>query len=179
MRHIDLRNGTLANRVHAGDALERLRLDESGPRPGLVLDFDDNLATMSWLDGYLTPIVEDSGNGTVVVLCSSEDTGEHIAATLRRRGLAVLAASSRDQLHAGRFQLLGDVTGEQREAFDVVTTFGHALVADVASALELTVEAAQQRLTDLLHKRLIQRERDGRAYVYSVPALSLAALAVA
>lgn len=177
MRHIDLRTGTLANRVHAGDALERLRLDGSGP--GLVLDFDDNLATMSWLDGYLTPIVSDPKIGTVVVLCSSEDTREHIAATLRRRGLAVLAASSRDQLHAGKFQLLGDVTGEQSEAFDVVTTFGHALVADVAAALDLTIEAAQQRLTDLLHKRLIQREKDGRAYAYSVPALSLAALAVA
>ena len=132
MRHIDLRSGTLANRVHAGDALERLRRDESGP--GLVLDFDDNLATMSWLDGYLTPIVEDSAIGTVVVLCSSEDTTEHIAATLRRRGLDVLAAISRDQLYAGRFQLLGDVTEEQREAFDVVNSVPPLSLAALAAA---------------------------------------------
>lgn len=167
MKHIDLGTGTLANRAQADVALEALRT--RGGTGGLLLDFNENIATMSWLDGYLTPIVSDETNGAIFVLCSSEGAREHISATLLRRGLAVLAAENTDQFMAGRFQVLGDITAEQRDAFEAVAAYGSARVADVAEMLDLSIEATQQRLSDLLQKRLLDREKSGRAYRYFVP----------
>ena len=173
MRQIDLRSGTLANRAHASSSLEELGAGSLSA--GLVLNFNENIATMSWLDGYLTPIVSDATAATVVVLCRLEDTREHIDAILKRRGLAVLAAEGEEQFYSGIFDILGDATAEQRQAFEAVTRIGEASVAEIAEVLVLSIEAAQQRLSDLLAKRLVARKREGRAFVYHVPKMSLEA----
>jgi len=167
---IDLTATALANRQsaerRATQALEEMaRLGDSTA----LLIFGESIATVSWLDGFLCTLLQSELEVKVVVVTSLEDTREHVDMTLRRRNLAVLSAFDSTSLSAGDLTVLGDVSEANIEAFAIVRDGGEVLVADVATKLKISIEAAQQRLTALFNLRLIGRERMGKAYAYQLP----------
>jgi hypothetical protein len=168
--NIDLTATALANRQSAErkatEALEEMaRLGDS---TALVL-FGESIATVSWLDGFLCTLLLSDIAVKVVVVTSLEDTREHIDMTLRRRNLAVLSSFDSASLSAGDITVLGDVSEANREAFAIVRDSGEVLVADVASKLNISIEAAQQRLTSLVELRLVSRAKIRKAYAYQLP----------
>lgn len=123
---------------------------------------------MSWLDAVLTGLLE-ADSKAVVVLSESEDMLEHVEALLRKRRLAVYAARSLDEFQAGNWKAVGHVSEAQQACIEVLRRLGDTFVADIAEALHVSIEATQLRLNELLTLHLIEREKQGKAYLYMMP----------
>lgn len=178
--NIDLSATALANRQSAErKATETLNeMKQRGETIALLL-FGESIATVSWLDGFLCTLLLSDLAIQVVAVTSLDDTREHIDMTLRRRNLAVLSSFDHASLSAGDVTVLGAVSESNNEAFAVVRDGGEVLVADVASRLQITIEAAQQRLGSLVELRLISRAKFGKAYAYQLPRIEARELEIA
>jgi hypothetical protein len=178
---IDLTTAGLANRQAAEKrAIELIAEMARTNDQTALLVFGDNIATVSWLDGFLfTMLSSNRVHAQVVVMTSFEDTREHVELALRRRNLAVLAAFDGASLSAGDVTALGAVSEANNEALVLVREAGEILVAELAARLCISIEAAQQRLNALLELRLIERTKVGKAYVYQLPRIETRELASA
>jgi hypothetical protein len=91
----------LVNRLVAkedlADALERIKSSEGDT---VVVDLGSNVATTSWVDGFLVPFVASAGR-TITVIAGSEVSRAHIARVFAARGLRVSVARSVDDIARG------------------------------------------------------------------------------
>jgi hypothetical protein len=97
--HFDER--PLVNRLVAkedlANALERIK---SSADDTVVVDLGSNVATTSWVDGFLVPFMTSAGR-TVTVIAASEVSRAHIARVFAARGLCVAVARSADDIARG------------------------------------------------------------------------------
>jgi hypothetical protein len=101
MIRLDFREEPLVNRVVAKRSLESaLRAIASGSGE-VVVDIGANVATTSWVDGFLAPLVATGARVTVIL--DSDVTRRHIERVFRARGVQVRVA--RNEYDASR----GDV----------------------------------------------------------------------
>jgi len=109
MHILDYRDRPLASRVHAADDLRDVQSALVGAEEFLV-DLGSNLATTSWVDGFLVPIARTFGAGTAIVIVSdSEVTRSHLIRVFTSRGLRARLSRTRDEALTGRFDLLPGV----------------------------------------------------------------------
>jgi hypothetical protein len=142
--------------------------------------FGESIATVSWLDGFLTTLLTtDRLKAQVVVMTSFDDTREHIDLMLRRRNLAVLSCIDDQSFNAGDVTALGAVTEANNEVLVLVRESGEIRVAELSEKLGISVEAAQLRLNALLELRLIARNKVSRAFVYHLPRIDAREMAPA
>lgn len=91
----------LVNRLVAkedlADALQRI---DSSDGDAVVVDLGSNVATTSWVDGFLVPLMASIG-GRVTVIAGSEVSRAHIARVFAARGLHVAVARSVDDVARG------------------------------------------------------------------------------
>jgi len=171
---IDFTRGTLANRSLGEAALVSLqqRLRDSEDDGLLILDFGDNIATLSWLDSVVCTLCRE-GERALVVVSQSDDMREHLETLLGKRRLAIYLVLDFVELQAGSLIAIGHVSEAQLHCLEVIRRFGDAFVAEVASALNVSIEATQLRLNELLALNLLRREKEGKAYLYRLPSASL------
>ena len=101
---VDFRDRPLLTRVGGQDALKTVESIIAESRVPFVLDLGDNLATTSWIDELLVPLLE---RGVVASLVSSSNvTRSHIERVLRARGLAVVVAASREDISTDKAVLI-------------------------------------------------------------------------
>lgn len=104
MIRLDFREEALVNRVVAKESLESLlRSIGSGDRDVFV-DIGSNVATTSWVDGFLAPLVATGANVTVIL--DSAVTRSHIERVFRARGAQVRVARSEDDAASGTVELI-------------------------------------------------------------------------
>lgn len=165
---IDFRSGTLANRALGTAALQEIKKQMDRDGRAILLDFGANIATMSWLDTVLCDLLRAESRA-VVLLSESEDMREHVDALLQKRHLAVYVARNFEEFCAGNWTAVGHVSEAQKACIEVLRRMGDVFVADIAQALHLSVEATQLRLNELLALHLVERRKQGKAYIYLLP----------
>jgi hypothetical protein len=89
----------------------------------------------------------------------SEDHRDAIESVLERHGLALVLEVD------GGVQVVGDLTSDERLAWDALYRLGHADEQDVAREIRLHVEDARHVLESLCRRRLVMPVDDGFAAV--------------
>lgn len=103
---LDYRDRPLASRVHAADDLRDV-LNAATGSDDLLIDLGSNLATTSWVDGFLVPIARAVRAGAVIAIVSdSEVTRSHLVRVFASRGLTARVSRTRDEALSGRFDIL-------------------------------------------------------------------------
>ncbi|HEY0395331.1 MAG TPA: hypothetical protein VGD01_12615 [Candidatus Elarobacter sp.] len=100
---LDFQERSLASRIQAADDLRRL---EERVQPGgeVLVDLGENLATTSWVDGFLVPIARRAGDEPgLAIVAASEVTRNHIARVFTSRGIHARIAKTRDAALDGDF----------------------------------------------------------------------------
>lgn len=157
-------------------ALERA-LREIAEAEAVAIDFRDVAAmTVSFAEGFFVPLLGQWSTGyheehPLVVFGANEEVLETLDAVLRLRHLAVLSVGDDGgggAVLVGGEQGLGE-TAEAAYALD--DGFG---AADIADALGISLQAANNRLKELVRRGALRRAAGfapsgGRQYVYHVP----------
>ena len=102
MEIFDFREGSLASRIHAAEDLRRVQ----GRIPGateFLVDLGHNLATTSWVDGFLVPIAREVGEPGLAIVATSDVTRKHIARVFSSRRIHARVAMTRDGALQGEF----------------------------------------------------------------------------
>ena len=106
MRILDYRDRPLASRIHAADHLQ----DEASALTGsedLIVDLGTNLATTSWVDGFLVPVARTlRSSGNIAIVSDSDVTRSHVTRVFASRGLRARVARTLAEALDGRFDLL-------------------------------------------------------------------------
>lgn len=139
-------------------------LDEIGDKSLAVLDFSHvGLLDFSCADEIVAKLlmqyvsVDIPRREVYFVFCGmSESHLDAIEAVLERHSLALVT-----QLADGAAQLLGQVDGDQRIAWEKICEMGSALPADLAVATGVPRESAERMLETLWRRRLIIRQESG------------------
>jgi hypothetical protein len=106
MRILDYRERPLASRIHAADDLRDVQGSLTGS-DDLIVDLGTNLATTSWVDGFLVPVARTLGLSAGIAIVSDSDvTRSHLVRVFASRGLRARVARTRDEALTGRFDLL-------------------------------------------------------------------------
>lgn len=101
MQILDFREHLLVSRFHAADDLQRANESiESGN--DILVDLGDNLATTSWVDGFLVPIARRTSKLTIVT--SSDLTRKHVTRVFTSRGVRAGIASTRGEALKGHVE---------------------------------------------------------------------------
>jgi hypothetical protein len=106
MRILDYRDRPLASRIHAADDLldAQSALADSDD---LIVDLGSNLATTSWVDGFLVPVARKLGSSAnIAIVSDSEVTRSHVRRVFASRGLRARVSRTRAEALDGRFDLL-------------------------------------------------------------------------
>jgi hypothetical protein len=90
----------------------------------------------------------------------SEDHRDAIDSVLERHGLALVL-----EIDGGGVQIVGDVTSDERLAWDALYRLGRADEQDIAREIRLHVEDTRHVLESLCRRRLIMPVEDGFAAV--------------
>lgn len=167
---LNLDERTLSNRQRAASEAGEILAKQSGSDCSIVVSLEGAIATTSWLSGFIGSIA-DAGTYFLVFVTSEDDTIEHLRLALKGTNRAVFHAFNMEALSSGHLHAIGDITEAEAETFSLISQSGEASVELVASALGLTIPAAQQRLNGLVAKAVIVRERYGRAYSYRLPSI--------
>jgi len=139
-------------------------LDEIGDKSLAVLDFSHvGLLDFSCADEIVAKLlmqyvsVDIPRREVYFVFCGmSESHMDAIEAVLERHSLALVT-----QLADGASQLVGNVDGEQRRAWEKICEMGSALPADLAIATGVPRETAERLLETLWRRRLVIRQESG------------------
>lgn len=123
----------------------------------IVIDFSAvRCLDISCADEVVGKLLLQYGKGEHFVLSGvTEAHCESIEMVLERHGMTVVA-QSRD----GSLQVLGQLDEPVRRAFVAVQQSEASVASEVADRLELSTEAAQPLLDELLTRRLVTREAD-------------------
>jgi hypothetical protein len=100
MIQLDFGEHPLVNRLVAREDLANA-LDEIAKDDGdVIVDLGSNVATTSWVDAFLVPLVSKIDR-PIVVIATSDVSRSHIATVLRARGLRVTVARTNDDARRG------------------------------------------------------------------------------
>lgn len=167
--------GVLTTRAAGEQALSDLEKAIAAQTPGSViaLDFEGvDAISVPFADAFLGKLLTGRVAGyyedhPIVLVNTSEDVRETIAAALRYRHLIALALS-RD-----RAELLG-ADKNLDETMQAAFELGDFSVVDLAAKLDLTPQVVNNRLRHLLRSGALQRHRvnpprGGREFRYQVP----------
>jgi hypothetical protein len=172
------RDGVLVGRDQGEEtrhALEReiRRTETLSPDQPIALDFRGiRSVSVPFAEALLVPLLAGRLTGyyemhPVVVVAASEDVSETLAAALSRHQLSVLG------LVADRPDLLGGERG-LRDTVRLAYELGEFSVSDLAAALDVSQQTANERLRALHRLGAVARRRSipkggGREFVYSIP----------
>ena len=139
-------------------------LDEIGDKALAVLDFSHvGLLDFSCADEIVAKLLMQYVSVDIprrevyfVFYGMSESHMEAIEAVLDRHGLALVT-----QLADGAAQLVGNVDGDHRLAWDTIYLLGNAAPAEVAQATGMTQDVAARTLETLWQRRLVIRQPGG------------------
>ena len=102
MHILDYRDLSLASRIHAADHLrdaEPILTDAED----VLVDLGSNLATTSWVDGFLVPMARTLGSRSITIVSDSDLTRAHLARVFSSRGLTARVSRTRNDALDGRF----------------------------------------------------------------------------
>jgi hypothetical protein len=103
---LDYRDRPLASRIHAADDLQDVQSTLIGSDE-LIVDLGANLATTSWVDGFLVPVARTLGASAHLAIVSDSDvTRSHVMRVFASRGLHARVARTRAEALDGRFDLI-------------------------------------------------------------------------
>jgi len=99
MQILDFRERLLVSRFQAADDLKCTDAEiESGN--AIIIDLGDNLATTSWVDGFLVPVARRAAKLTIVT--TSEITKKHVTRVFTSRGVRAGVAKTREEALKGQ-----------------------------------------------------------------------------
>lgn len=167
-------HGLLVGRDRGEDAraaLERA-VRAIGADEAIGVDFRGvDAITVSFVEGFFVPLLGHWLTGyydehPVVVFGGNNEVTETLEAVLRLRNMAVLAVQGEEAALLGGEAGLGETA---RLAY----ALGEFSATDVASELGISLQAANNRLKDLVRRGVLARtastaESGGRQYVYRV-----------
>ena len=139
-------------------------LDEIGDKALAILDFSHvGLLDFSCADEIVAKLLMQYVSVDIprrevyfVFYGMSESHMEAIEAVLERHDLALVT-----QLGDEEAQLVGNVDGEQRNAWEKIRDMGSARAADLADATGMPAERAARTLETLWQRRLVIRQESG------------------
>lgn len=148
-------------------------LDEIGDKALALLDFSHvNLLDFSCADEIVAKLLmqyvcDDMPKREVYfVFCGMKESHmDAIEAVLERHGLALVT-----QLDDGEPALMGNVDGDERQAWEKICEMGSARPDDLADAIGMPKERAASTLETLWRRRLIIRQESGYFPVRGVAA---------
>lgn len=149
------------------------RIDTRSPVHPIAVDFTGvRSVSVPFAEALLVPLLAGRVAGyyeahPFVVVTAGEDVTETLAAALERHNLSVLGVI------ADRTDLLGGEAG-LRETVRTASELGEFSVADLAKALDVSQQTANERLRALhrigaVTRRRTTPRRGGREFVYAVP----------
>lgn len=104
MRILDFSEGSLSSRVYAAYHL-RTVVAEIAEGMDIIVDLGGNLATTSWVDGFLVPIARRAGpNPGLAIVATSPLTRKHLLRVFSSRGVHARVATTRDAALHGEFE---------------------------------------------------------------------------
>jgi DNA-binding transcriptional ArsR family regulator len=159
----------------ARSALEaEIRANRSADAPVGIDLRGIRVMSVPFADGFFVPLLSGWLAGyydehPILLFGADEDVAETIAAALRLRDLAILSVGET----ASEADLLGGEPSLQ-ETIKVAARLGHFKVSELADALSLTPQAANNRLKALvrmgaLSRMPLAREGGGREFEYRAP----------
>ena len=105
MIRLDYREQALVNRLVAKQDLADA-LDSIGTSTGdVVVDIGSNVATTSWIDAFLAPLVAQSGR-RITVIVDSDVTRSHIDRVFQARGHRVEIARNEEDVKRGTVEVI-------------------------------------------------------------------------
>jgi hypothetical protein len=148
-------------------------LDEIGDKALALLDFSHvNLLDFSCADEIVAKLLmqyvcDDMPKREVYfVFCGMKESHmDAIEAVLERHGLALVT-----QLDDGEPALMGNVDGEERQAWETICEMGSARPDDLADAIGMPRDRAASTLETLWRRRLVIRQESGYFPVRGVAA---------
>ena|ERR1700676_2728710 len=106
MQILDYRDLPLASRVHAADHLRDAQATLAGS-DDILVDLGGNLATTSWVDGFLVPVARKLVSaGGIAIVSDSDLTRAHLVRVFSSRGLKARVARTRSDALTGQFDIL-------------------------------------------------------------------------
>jgi hypothetical protein len=165
----------LATRASARNAREDLEagIKALGSSTTVYIRFDDVEAmTISYADEFLgrfysSMAVGDVATAGVLLSGFNEETRETVTICLQRRDVIALAVDNNQTILLGRFEPLADT-------FQAVLDLGEFRANDLAAALAITAQNANNRLKRLVEAGALQRRQapvsnhGGKEFVYKV-----------
>jgi hypothetical protein len=100
MIYIEFREKPLVNRIDARADLAGALARVAGSEDSVVLDLGSNVATTSWVDGFLVPFSLEIG-ARLTVVAMSDVSRAHIARVFRARGASVAVARTEADARSG------------------------------------------------------------------------------
>jgi hypothetical protein len=141
--------------------IERMVSESSGERTVTIIDFSQvSMIDFSCADEIVAKLLlrysaDESRDETYFLFRGvNEDHLDAIDAVLERHGLALVV--ERDH----GLKLMGVLTDEERDVWDLLRSAGRASSTQVAEALDISCEAAEERLSALGRRRLVVRTHD-------------------
>jgi hypothetical protein len=139
-------------------------LDEIGDKSLAILDFTHvGLLDFSCADEIVAKLLMQYVSVDIprrevyfVFYGMNESHMDAIEAVLERHHLALVT-----QLADGAAQLIGNVDGEERKAWEKICEMGSALPSDLAAAMGMPADKAAQTLETLWRRRLVIRQESG------------------
>jgi hypothetical protein len=103
---LDFREGVLASRLTAAEDLRKVPPDMA-TGTSVLIDIGDNLATTSWVDGFLVPLARRLGEEyALIIVAASDVTRNHITRVFSSRGVKARIANTRDAAIQGEWNLI-------------------------------------------------------------------------
>ena len=140
--------------------IERMVSETAGERTFTIIDFSQvAMIDFSCADEIVAKLLlrytaDESAETYFLFRGVSDDHLDAIDAVLERHGLALVV--EREQ----GLKLMGVLADGERDVWDLLRRTGVASVNQVARALEITVDAAEHRLSALERRRLVMRTQD-------------------
>ena len=141
--------------------IERMVSESAGERTFTIIDFSQvSMIDFSCADEIVAKLLlrynaNDSADEIYFLFRGvSDDHKDAIDAVLERHGLALVV--EREQ----GLKLMGVLSDEERDVWDLLRAVGVASTADVAARLDISIDDAEARLLALVGRRLIMRTRD-------------------
>lgn len=141
--------------------IERMVGESAGERTFTIIDFSQvAMIDFSCADEIVAKLLlryGDDGSAEETYFLFRGVNDDHldaIDAVLERHGLALVV----EREHG--LKLMGVLSDEEREIWDLLRSVGVASITEVANALDISLEAAEDRLVALGRRRLVVRTRD-------------------
>lgn len=106
MQVLDFSEKPLVSRLHAADDLREVR-EQITSGTEFIVHLGRNLATTSWVDGFLVPLARTLGLATgLAIVAESDVTRSHLQRVFASRGIRARVSRTREEALRGAFELI-------------------------------------------------------------------------